>query len=334
MNARTLFWGVVAVCCAAAPVLAEPAPEASGDPFMGEYEGVYHWVGRPDIPAKGLLVAEGPGLYRMMAQCQTEGGQINQVELHGQLVGPRVIFHGYTGSGQWNAEAAQDTLNVKGAYKTSFELKKVDRRSPTEGQAPPEGAVVLLPYEPGKAPDLSAWTNANWKAYDDGSMGVQPGSGPNTTKDKIGDCQLHLEFYLPLMAGAFGQGRSNSGVYVQNRYEIQLLDSFGVLPQTAGDCGGLYDISTPLVNASLPPERWQTYDIEFRAARLNEDGSQKEPAKLTVRHNGIVIQENVALAGPTPGGTAGPGAPEDILHLQDHGNQVRFRNIWYVPLND
>ena len=71
MNARTLFWGVVAVCCAAAPVLAEPAPEASGDPFMGEYEGVYHWVGRPDIPAKGLLVAEGPGLYRMMAQCQT-----------------------------------------------------------------------------------------------------------------------------------------------------------------------------------------------------------------------------------------------------------------------
>ena len=334
MKTRALFFGVAAVCCVALPVLAEPAPEASGDAFMGEYEGVFHWVGRPDIPAKGLIVAEGPGLYRMVAQCQGEGNQINQVELHGQLVGPRVTFHGYTGSGLWDAEAAQDMLKATGSYDTSFELKKVDRHSTTEGQAPPEGAVVLLPYEPGKAPDMSAWTNGNWKAYDDGSMGVQPGSGPNTTKEKIGDCTLHLEFYMPLMAGDFGQGRSNSGVYLQNRYEVQLLDSFGVLPQTAGDCGGLYDISTPLVNASLPPERWQTYDIEFRAARLNDDGSQKEPARVTLRHNGIVIQDNVSLAGPTPGGTAGPGAKEDILHLQDHGNRVRFRNIWYLPLKD
>ncbi|MGI6459862.1 MAG: 3-keto-disaccharide hydrolase [Candidatus Hydrogenedentales bacterium] len=334
MNLRALVWGVLVLWCASVPSLAEPAPEAVNDPFMGEYEGVYHWVGHPDIPATGLIVAEGPGLYRMVAQCQTETGQNNYVELHGQLVGPRVLFHGYTGSGKWDAEATQDTLNVKGAYKTSFELKKVERRSPSEGQAPPEGAVVLLPFEPGKAPDLSAWTNGKWKAYDDGSMGVQPGTGPNTTRDKIGDCRLHLEFYLPLMAGAFGQGRCNSGVYMQNRYEIQLLDSFGVQPQTAGDCGGLYDISTPLVNATLPPERWQTYDIEFLAARLNEDGSQKEPARLTVRHNGVVIQDDVALAGPTPGGTEGPGAAEDVLHLQDHGNRVRFRNIWYVPLNN
>lgn len=334
MSTRILVFGVATVCFAAMPVLAEPAPAPSGDLFMGEYEGLFHWVGRPNIPAKGMIVPEGPGLYRMVAQCLTEGNQINHVELHGQLVGPRVIFHGYTGSGTWDAEAANDTLKVTGAYDTWFELKKVERHSPTEGQAPPEGAVVLLPYEPGKAPDMSAWNNTKWKAYDDGSMGVQPHSGPNTTKAKIGDCKLHLEFYMPLMAGAFGQGRSNSGVYVQNRYEIQLLDSFGVLPQTAGDCGGLYDVSAPLVNACLPPERWQTYDIEFRAARLNDDGSQKEPAKLTVRHNGVVIQENVNLTGPTPGGTAGPGAAEDILHLQDHGNPVRFRNIWYVPLKD
>jgi 3-keto-disaccharide hydrolase len=334
MSTRALFFCVVAACCMAAPVLAEPAPGASGDPFMGEYEGVYHWVGRPDVPSKGMIIAEGPGLYRMVAQCQVEGGQINQVELHGQLVGPRVTFHGYTGSGEWNAEAKDGSLSVTGSYHTSFELKKMEKHSPTEGQAPPEGAVVLLPYESGKAPDMSAWANSNWKAYDDGSMGVQPGSGPNTTKGKIGDCNLHLEFYLPLMAGDFGQGRSNSGVYVQNRYEVQLLDSFGVLPQTSGDCGGLYDVSTALVNASFPPERWQTYDIEFRAARLNADGTQKEPARITVRHNGVVIQENIALAEPTPGGTPGPGAAEDILHLQDHGNRVRFRNIWYMPLKD
>jgi len=332
MRKRSLLLSVIAVCCLATPIWAEPAPSASGDPFMGEYEGVYHWVGRPDTAAKGLVVAEGPGLYRMVASCQGENGQVNQVELHGQLEGNRVVFRAYTGSGLWRAEAAADTLKVEGSYNSAFELKKIDRRSPTEGQTPPSDAVVLLPYEPGKAPDMSAWTNDKWKAFEDGSMGVMPGAGPNLTKAKIGDCTLHLEFYLPLMAGEFGQGRANSGVYVQNRYEIQVLDSFGVLPQTVGDCGSLYDISTALVNASLPPERWQTYDIEFRAARLNADGTQKEPARLTLRHNGIMIQDNLALPGPTPGGTAGPGAAEDILHLQDHGNRVRFRNIWYVPM--
>jgi 3-keto-disaccharide hydrolase len=89
-----------------------------------------------------------------------------------------------------------------------------------------------------------------------------------TTKAKVGDCKLHLEFYQPLVAGDFGQGRSNSGVYVRNRYEVQLLDSFGVPPQTTEDCGGLCDVSTSLVNASLPPERWQTYDMEFHAGVL------------------------------------------------------------------
>jgi hypothetical protein len=283
------------------------------------------------LPAKGLIVAEGPGLYRMVVHCLSEGGQVNQVELHGQLEGARVVFRGYSGSASWNAEAAGGELKVGGAYHSDFELKRVERHSPTEGQAPPKSAVVLLPYENGKPPDMSAWANDKWKAYEDGSMGVQPSSGPNTTKAKIGDCKLHLEFYLPLMAGEFGQGRCNSGVYVQNRYEIQVLDSFGVLPQTAGDCGSLYDISTALVNASLPPEHWQTYDIDFRAARLNADGTLKEAARLTLRHNGIVIQDNLALDKPTPGGTPGPGAAEDILHLQDHGNRVRFRNIWYVP---
>ena len=334
MTMRVLLLVLTAGLCLAAPVLAEPVPGPSGDSFMGEYEGAYHWVGRPDLQAQGLIVAEGPGLYRMAAHCLGEKGEIIQVELHGQLEGPRVVFHGFTGSGAWDAEAAGGALHVHGAYETAFELKKADRHSPTEGQAPPKDAVVLLPYAPGKAPDLGAWTNDQWKAFEDGSMGVQPGSGANCTKAKFGDCKLHLEFYLPLMAGEFGQGRCNSGVYVENRYEVQVLDSFGVMPHTAGDCGSVYDISAALVNASLPPECWQTYDIDFRAARLNADGTLKEASRLTLRHNGILIQDNVALPLPTGGGVPGPGAAEDVLQLQDHGNKVRYRNIWFVPVKE
>lgn len=334
MKTRVMMSLFFAACCVALAAHAEQPPAPSGDAFQGAYEGVFHWTGRPDLPANGLIVAEGPGLYRVVASCVGDEGQVRQVELHGQLVGPRVLFRGYSGSGSWEAEAADNALKVTGPYNTWFELKKTDPHSPTEGQAPPEGAVVLLPFQPGVAPDMSAWNNTNWKAYEDGSMGVQPGTGANTTKAKIGDCKLHLEFYLPLMAGEFGQGRANSGVYIQNRYEVQVLDSFGVLPYTAGDCGGLYDLSAARVNACFPPEHWQTYDIDFRAPRFNDDGSQKEPARITVRHNGMLIQDNVAVAQPTPGGTEGPGTPEDVLHLQDHGNRTRFRNIWYVPVTE
>lgn len=340
MKPHMLLVGILALGCVSLlasvslPASAEPAPAPSGDPFIGEYEGVYHWVGRPDMPSTGMVVGEGPALYRLVARCKGDGEVFNQVEIHGQLEGARVVFRGTSNSAFWNAQATGTEIKVDGDYGNSFELKKIERKSPTEGQAPPKDAVVLLAFEPGKAPDLSAWTNDKWKVFDDGSMCVQPGSGSNTTKAKIGDCQMHLEFYLPHMPGEFGQGRANSGVYVQNRYEIQVLDSFGVLFNASGDCGSFYRVSTARVNATLPPEHWQTYDIDFRAARLNADGTQKEPARISVKHNGILIQENISLPEPTAGGVAGPGASEDILQLQDHGNRVRYRNIWYVPGKD
>ena len=333
MKMRMVLLGLLVVSCLSLPGWAEPAPNPSNDPFIGEYEGVYRWTGRADAAIKGLVVSEGPGLYRAIVQ----GGNECSFVLHGSLEGPKVTFLGFVNSSMWNGNVTGGTLKINRGdmgYGGEIEMKKMDRHSPTEGLKPPKDAVVLLPYESGKAPDLSAWTNDKWYAYDDGSMGVRPRCGDNLTKEKIGDCQMHLEFYLPHMPEAAGQGRANSGVYVQGRYEIQVLDSFGVIPHGSGDCGSFYKISASGQNVCLPPEQWQTYDITFRAARLNPDGSQKEPAFITVKHNGVVIQDNVKLPEPTAGGIEGPGAPADALRLQDHGNSVRFRNIWYTPLKE
>lgn len=333
MKTRMLFLGLLVVSCLSLPVWAEPAPGPSNDSFIGEYEGVYRWTGHTDTAIKGLVVSEGQGLYRVIVQ----GGNECSFVLHGALEGPKVSFLGFVNSSLWNGSVAGDTLKLNRAdagYGGEIEMKKTERHSPTEGLKPPKDAVVLLPFEAGKAPDLSAWTNDKWLAFDDGSMGVKPRTGDNTTKEKIGDCQMHLEFYLPHMPEASGQGRANSGVYIQARYEIQVLDSFGVIPQGSGDCGSFYKISASSMNVCLPPEHWQTYDITFRAARLNPDGTQKEPAYITVKHNGVVIQDNVKLVEQTAGGIEGPGTPADILRLQDHGNNVRYRNIWYTPLKE
>jgi hypothetical protein len=215
-----------------------------------------------------------------------------------------------------------------------LELTKTTRKSPTEGAPPPAGAVVLLPFEPGKAPDASAWKGGPWKPQDDGSLQCAPGKGSLLTQKSFGDIKLHVEFWLPLMVENFGQARANSGVIINNIYEVQVLDSFGLVP-SMGDCGSIYDQSRPLVNASLPPERWQTYDITFRGPRMNPDGSVKEKARATVELNGIKVQDNTPIEGATAGHEPGK-PPKNVetgpLQIQDHGNLVRVRNIWLVEL--
>ncbi len=309
----------------------------SPDAFMGTYEGVYRSTGRPDATATGVVVTEGPGLYRAALRCQTEGPDPDawQVEVHGQLQATRVVLGGFAQGNLWNGDIkdAKLTLAHADSYGGTFELSRVEKHSPTEGQAPPAGAVVLLPYAEGVTPDMAAWDNPKWEAMPDGSMQVTPQTGQNVTKAAFGDMQLHLEFRVPYMPFEFGQGRGNSGLYLQSRYEVQILDSFGVMP-AAGDCGALYLASAPRVNACYPPEQWQTYDILFRAPRLNGDGAMREPARVTIRHNGVLIQDNVALSGPTPGGIEGKPAERDKLFLQDHGNRMRYRNIWLVELKE
>lgn len=167
-----------------------------------------------------------------------------------------------------------------------------------------------------------------WQIADE-AMQITPGSGSVVTKQSYRDFILHLEFKTPLMPQARGQARGNSGVYIQKRYEVQILDSYGLEPQK-NDCGAIYQIKASDVNACKRPEEWQSYDILFRAARF-EDATKVADARITVYQNGILIHDDVAIPNKTGAGqTEGP-EPGPIL-LQDHNSAVSFRNIWIVPL--
>ena len=201
----------------------------------------------------------------------------------------------------------------------SFEMKKVARKSPTMGKAAPKGAVVLF----------DGTKDAAKNNFQRGQIVMENLLRHDVeTNAKFGDHQLHLEFRLPFMPYARGQGRGNSGMYVQGRYECQILDSFG-LDGANNECGGIYQIAKPNVNMCLPPLVWQTYDVDFTAARYDDAGKKVKNARVTISHNGVKIHDDLELPNGTPGKhPEGPGP--DILYLQGHGNPVVFRNIWVV----
>jgi len=194
---------------------------------------------------------------------------------------------------------------------------------------PPPGAVILFD---GK--NLDGWLRTNgdpapWKLQN-GAMTV---SGGNImSKETFEDCYLHLEFNVPDMPDAKGQSKGNSGVYLQGLYEIQVLDSYGWKVPGKGDCGAIYGQHAPLVNACLPPGRWQTFDVIFRAPRFDAEGKVIALPRVTVFQNGTLIQNNVEVGGSTTAALArvrqGPGP----LMLQDHGCPVQYRNIWLLHL--
>jgi hypothetical protein len=203
---------------------------------------------------------------------------------------------------------------------------------------PPSDAIVLFD---GK--DLSNWTAENgsptkW-VVEDGAMISTKKSGMVRTKQEFGSCQLHVEFATPTPAEGEGQGRGNSGVFLMGMYEVQVLDSFGNQTYPDGQAGALYGRSKPLVNACRKPGEWQTYDIIFHRP-VFENGKVVKRATFTVLQNGVLIQDHYELSGGTlwagehavteyvPHGDKGP------LELQDHGNPVRFRNIWIRELKD
>ena len=195
---------------------------------------------------------------------------------------------------------------------------------------PPSDAVVLFD---GK--DASPWVQMDGSALtgrvDNGALEVVPNSGDIRTRDAFGDCQLHVEFQEPVPAIGESQDRGNSGVFLMGLYEIQVLDSFENRTYADGQASAVYGQYPPLVNAALPPGTWQIYDIVFHGPRFDKDGKLLRPARVTVLHNGVLTQDNVALTGPTKNKQRPPYqvTPEKLpLKLQDHENPVRYRNIW------
>ena len=196
---------------------------------------------------------------------------------------------------------------------------------------PPADAVVLFD---GK--DLLQWTRNDGTptgcAIDAGEMLCKTGAGDAYSLPKFRDAQIHLEFKIPYMPDKHGQERGNSGVYLQGKYEIQVLDSFNNPTYANGSCGALYGQAAPLVDASRPPEQWQTYDIIFRAP-MCENGEVRRKARVTVLQNGVLIQDHVPVRASQCGEETGP------LMLQDHNypgaptTMMRFRNIWLRPLS-
>ncbi|MBM4038993.1 MAG: DUF1080 domain-containing protein [Planctomycetes bacterium] len=192
-----------------------------------------------------------------------------------------------------------------------------EEAKPTEGLKPPEGAIVLFD---GK--DASRWERAS--VTPEGYL--EAGA---TTKEKFGDCQLHLEFNIqPDPTGKKVSG--NSGVYIQRRYEIQILNSAGGPPQKGG-CGAIYQFKAPDTNQAKPPGEWQTYDITFRAPRWDDAKKKTANARVSVVHNGVKVHDNVEVPRKTGAGKA-EGPEPGPLYLQHHGNKVFFRNIWLLPL--
>ena len=206
-------------------------------------------------------------------------------------------------------------------------LKKTERASPTLGAKPPAEAMVLFD---GSTESLQQHWLPGAK-FSEQTVGKERTLAAGaTTRQGFQDYSLHLEFRVPFEPAAEGQSRGNSGVYHQGRYETQVLDSFGLQP-TNRDAGGIYEVSAPLFNASLPPGVWQTYDVDFTAARFDPNGKKISDAKLSVRLNGQWVQQNVIVPSVTRSAIHDEGPSPGPIHLQDHGSPVLYRNIWLVP---
>ena len=255
-----------------------------------KFRGVIHWGGLPDAGWDG-----------------EEKGTVT-----GQRKNSSTVLRGNEQA--WTITGGSIIVS-NAAAQVIGQLKRIERVSPTMGAKPTADAKVL--FDGSNAEHFVRGRVTKDKLLQVGTI----------TKMLVHDFHLHLEFRTPYMPNARGQGRGNSGVYIQKRYEVQILDSFG-LKGVHNECGGLYRQRKPDLNMCLPPLTWQTYDIDFKAARW--EGDQKVAnARLTVRHNGVLIHDNVEVPNKTGAGDKESPKPGPI-RLQNHSNPVHFRNIWIV----
>jgi hypothetical protein len=286
--------------------------------IQGEYSGIVVDDGQK-FKAGVQVIALGDHKFRAIAYPGGLPGdgwnKQDVIIVEGETKDGRTTMTGPLGSGVVTDGSTIQINNKNGEDMGT--IKKIVRKSPTLGRKPPEGAVVLF-------------DGTSAEAFKDGQL---TGNGllkqGTTSLQTFHDCTLHLEFMLSYMPSAREQARSNSGCYLQGRYEVQILDSFG-LEGKKNECGAIYDIRAPSNNMCFPPLSWQTYDIDFTAAKYDQSGVKYADAKMTVRHNGLVIQKDVSVPNPTRAAPNKEGPDPGPIFLQDHGNPLRFRNIWVV----
>ncbi|HLU50079.1 MAG TPA: DUF1080 domain-containing protein, partial [Planctomycetota bacterium] len=290
--------------------------------FQGEYAGEIRTDEGP-VRVGVQVIARGEGRFDLVAYRGGLPGDgwdgKTRIRGKGRRDGEKVESEAEAGEGGSSTiEGGRMTIRAPDGEVVGT-IPKVERKSPTLGKEPPRAAHILFDGS-------STWRFKDGRKTEDGLL--EQGA---VTHERFGDGTLHIEFRTPFRPGARGQDRGNSGVYLQGRYEVQVLDSFGLEPKH-DDCGGIYEIAAPQVPMCFPPLSWQTYDIEFREARFDSAGQVVEPARMTVWHNGVLVHENVPVERATRAALIGEVKPEPgPLYLQDHGNPVRYRNIWFLP---
>lgn len=289
-------------------------PETAGPDFavMGEYVGTVDGVA---LGAQVIALGEGQFTAVLLSGGLPGAGHTTgRSEMTGTRTDDTTTFIGEGGKGSIKGTAFTGT----DATGKTFTLTKTQRQSPTLGAVAPAGAIILF-----DGTSTDAWD----KGSKDDAGFLKVGA---ITKQKLTSFSLHLEFRIPFKPFGRGQDRCNSGVYVHQTYEFQVLDSFG-LPLANNHAGALYTVLAPKLNMVFPPLTWQTYDIDFTGPGFDAEGKKNRNARANVRLNGVVVQDNIEIENGTGANKKRPELPEGgNLLLQDHGNPVVFRNIWFV----
>jgi hypothetical protein len=298
------------------------SPDDAGNeyPLQGEYSGTIK-AGSGEVKLGVQVIALGDGKFRAVAYpggLPGDGWKKELLKYHAEAERAGDVIR-FSLLGQGSGELTSSGISIKnGEGDVIGDIPKVHRKSPTLGKKPPQGAVVL--FDGSTAEHFKGGRMSDDKLLMEGV----------TSKELFQNFKLHLEFRLPFKPFDRGQGRGNSGLYMQGRYETQILDSFG-LKGEHNECGGVYTISPPAVNMCFPPLTWQTYDVDYTAATYDDAGKKVKHARMTVLHNGVQVHDNLELDHATTSHPVKEGPEPGPIYLQNHGNPVRFRNIWVLP---
>ena len=294
------------------------------DPFTGNWTG--QWLTgkkEPDIAAQ--VIPLGADRYRIIVQNKLDVRCAPYAVVEETVVDGVLDFETEALFGELRGDAF---TGGKTDEDRQFKMARTALPSPSLGAKPPRGATVLF-----NGRNMDEWRETSgWVVGENKTLLVTPGSPDLMSNERFSDMRLHLEFRLPYRPVERGQDRGNSGIYVQGAYEVQILDSFG-LPGYFDECGALYKLAAPKVNACRPPLEWQTYDIDYTAPRYSAKGEVESYARMTVRHNGVLVHNDVELQTRTGGedkrARDHPSQAQN-LKIQEHGDYMEFRNIWLV----